>query len=171
MTAVLELGKAGTAGVANGELPVLRDGAVVAVLRAANWKEAATAVIGEAEWVYAKAKGTLTARRATDPEGTALLTARQTSMWKGTWGLDLAGTPVELQVVSFWKGAHRYLAGGRQIAESGSTGGWSPRPTLTADELPLEQQVFLLWVELVISRRNTATVTAATGAAVIGGSS
>jgi hypothetical protein len=76
-----------------------------------------------------------------------------------------------MQAASYWKGTHRYLSGGRQVAESGSTGGWSPRPTLSADGLPLEQQVFLLWVELVISRRNTATITAATGAAVIGGSS
>jgi hypothetical protein len=37
--------------------------------------------------------------------------------------------------------------------------------------LPLHQQVFLLWLELVLSRRNTAVVAAATGAAVIGGSS
>ncbi|MGY1605164.1 hypothetical protein [Geodermatophilus sp. SYSU D00815] len=171
MTTVLELGRAGTAGVEKGTVPVLREGAVVASLRASNWKEAATAVIGDQQWVYAKTKGSLTARRGTDPEGTARLTARQTSVWKGTWALDLAGTPVEMQVASFWKGSHRYLTGDRQIAESGSTGGWSPRPTLDAEELPLEHQVFLMWVELVISRRNTATITAATSAAVVGGSS
>jgi hypothetical protein len=71
-----------------------------------------------------------------------------------------------------WKGTHRYVSGDRQIAQSGSTGGWSPRPTLDADDaVPLHQQVFLLWLELVISRRNTAAVSAATSAAVIGGSS
>jgi hypothetical protein len=168
---MLELGKAGTSGAAKGELPVLRGGAVVAILRASNWKEAATAVIGDQQWVYARSKGSLTARRSTDPDGTALLTAHQSSLWKGTWALDLAGTPLELEVASFWRGTHRYVSGGRQVAESGSTGGWSPRPTLNADALPLEHQVFLLWVELVINRRNTATVTAATSAAVIGGSS
>jgi hypothetical protein len=71
-----------------------------------------------------------------------------------------------------WKGTHRYLAGGQRIAESGSTGGWSPRPTLDADEsVPLHQQVFLLWLELVISRRNNAAIGAGVTAAVIGGSS
>jgi hypothetical protein len=71
-----------------------------------------------------------------------------------------------------WKGTHLYLIGARQVAESGTTGGWSPRPTLTADDtLTLDQQVFLLWVELVISRRNTAAIAAGTGAAVAGGSS
>jgi hypothetical protein len=58
------------------------------------------------------------------------------------------------------------------VAESGTTGGWSPRPTLTADDrLPLDQQVFLLWLEVVLNRRNQAAIGAAAGAAVIGGTS
>jgi hypothetical protein len=169
---VLELGKAGSAGYAKGELPVLRDGAVVAVLRASNWKEAATAVVGDREWVFAKHKGELSARWAIEREDVVRLRARQASFWKGTWTVDLEGRPVDVQSASMWKGTHRFLSEGRQIAESGSTGGWSPRPTLDADSaLPLHQQVFLLWLELVISRRNTAVVVGATSAAVIGGSS
>jgi hypothetical protein len=169
---VLELGKAGSAGTEKGVIPVLRDGAVVATLRASNWKESATAVVGDREWVFAKHKGELTGRWAAEPEGTPRLRAWQASFWKGTWSLDLEGRPVECEGVSFWKGDHRYVSGGSTVAEGGSTGGWSPRPTLNSDPaLPLHQQVFLLWLELVISRRNTATVTAATGAAVIGGSS
>jgi hypothetical protein len=166
---VLELGKAGSAGTEKGVLPVLRDGAVVATLRASNWKEAATAVVGGREWVFAKRKGRLTARWASEPEGAARLDARQPSWWKGTWTIDLEGRAVEMRSASAWRGTHRYLADGRQVAESGSTGGWSPRPTLTTDDaLTLDQQVFLLWLELVISRRNTTTAIAA-GAAVAGG--
>ena len=169
---MLELGKAGSAGYAKGELPVLRDGSVVAVLRASNWKEAATAVIGDREWVFAKRKGELTARWGTEPEDVVRLRARQASFWKSTWTVDLEGRPVEMSNASMWKGTHRYLSGGLRLAESGTTGGWSARPTLDADPaLPLHQQVFLLWLELVISRRNMAVVGAATGAAVIGGSS
>ena len=169
---MLELGKAGSAGYPKGELPVLRDGSVVAVLRASNWKEAATAVVGDREWVFVKRKGELTARWATESEGVVRLRARQSSFWKGTWGVDLEGKPVEVQNTSMWKGTHRYLVGGRQIAESGSTGGWSPRPTLDADgSLPLHQQVFLLWLELVISRRNAAAAAGGASVAVIGGSS
>jgi hypothetical protein len=169
---VLELGRTGTLGYPKGELPVLRDGSVVAVLRASNWKEAATAVVGERVWVFSKRKGDLTARWEAEPEGgAARLRAAQKSFWKSTWALDLEGRPVEMRNASTWRGAHRYLSGGRQIAQSGSTGRWSPRPTLTADDaLPLHQQVFLLWVELVLSRRNTAVaggVAAATAAGTL----
>ena len=64
---MLELGKAGSHGAPKGEAPILRDGAVVAVLRASNWKEAATAIIAGREWVFAKRKGELTARWAAEP--------------------------------------------------------------------------------------------------------
>ena len=169
---MLELGKAGSAGYPKGQLPVLRNGAVVAVLRASNWKEAATATVGDREWVFAKRKGVLTGRWAAEPEDVARLQARQESFWKGTWALDLEGRPVETESASWWRGTHRYMAGGQRIAESGTTGGWSPRPTVRADgTLPLHQQVFLLWLELVISRRNTAAVAGGAGAAVIGGTS
>ena len=169
---MLELGKAGTSGVGKGVVPVLSDGAVVATLRAENWREAATAVVGERVWEFGKQKGVLTGRWAVDPAGTARLSARQTSFWRSTWGLDLEGVPVEMASASMWKSTHRYTVAGRAVAESGTTGGWSPRPTLHADDsVPLHHQVFLLWVELVLSRRNTAVVAGAVGVAVIGGSS
>jgi hypothetical protein len=169
---VLELGRTGAAGAAKGAIPVFRDGSVVATLRASDWKESATAVVGDREWVFNKRKGELTGRWAAEPEGTARVSARQTSLWKGSWTADLEGRPVDVESASYWKGTHRFLSGGRTVADSGSTGGWSPRPTLSvAEELPLDHQVFLLWLLLVISRRNTAAISAATGAAVVGGSS
>jgi hypothetical protein len=169
---MLELGKAGSAGYPKGELPVLRDGSPVAVLRASNWKESATAVVGDREWVFAKHKGELTGRWITEPEDAVRLRARQKSFWKGTWTIDLEGRPVEMENASMWRGTHRYLSAGRQLANSGTTGGWSPRPTLTGDDaLPLHQQVFLLWLELVLSRRNSAAAAGGASAAVIGGSS
>jgi hypothetical protein len=169
---VLELGKAGSAGVVKGALPVLRNGVVVAQLRASNWRESATAVVGNREWVFAREKGTLTGRWAAEPAGTARLRARQTSWWKGTWEADLEGVPVAVTSLSTWKGTHRFVSSGRTVGESGSTGGWSPRPTLACEEsVPLDSQVFLLWLELVISRRNQAAVGAGVTAAVIGGTS
>jgi hypothetical protein len=168
---VLELGKAGAAGT-RGEVPVLRDGEVVATLRASNWRESATAVVGDREWVFAKTRGALTSRRSVDPEDAVRSSARQASFWKGTWVVELDGKQIDVERTSMWKSTHRYLDRGRLVAESGTTGGWSPRPTLTADDgFPLDQQVFLLWLEIVINRRSQAAVSAATGAAVIGGSS
>jgi len=169
---VLELGKPGSAGCAKDELPVLRDGAVVAVLRASNWKEAATAVVGDREWVFAKNKGELIGRWAEEPEGAARLRARPASFWKGTWAVELEGRSVVSGSIAFWKSGCPYLSGTVTVAESGSTGGWPPCPTLdAADALPLHHQVFLLLLELVISRRITAVVACATSASVIGVSS
>ena len=166
---MLELGKAGTLGYPKGELPVLRDGSPVAVLRASNWKEAATAVVGDRVWVFSKRMGELTGRWDAEPEGSARLRAAQKSFWKSTWTLELEGRPVEMQNASMWRGTHRYLSGSKQVAESGTTGRWSPRPTLTADDaLPLHQQVFLLWVELVLSRRNAAVAGGVTAATIAG---
>ncbi|MCV2489758.1 hypothetical protein OF117_10330 [Geodermatophilus sp. YIM 151500] len=168
---MLELGKPGSTGT-KGETPVLRDGVVVATLRASSWKEAATAVVGGREWIFTRRKGELTARRGVDPEHAVRFRARQTSWWKGSWAVDLEGSSVEVEKASMWKGTHRYSSGGRPVAESGSTGGWSPRPTLAVHgDLTDDQQVFLLWLELVVSRRHQAAMTAGIGAAVVGGSS
>ncbi|TFV64331.1 hypothetical protein E4P41_01945 [Geodermatophilus sp. DF01-2] len=161
---MLELGRAGSAGTGKGVRPVLRDGSVVATVRASNWKEAATAVVGDREWVFAKARRELTGRWAADPEGTARLRARQTSWWRGTWFLDLEGAPVRAVRASFWRGGLRHATGGEQVAMGGTTGGWSPRPTLQAHAaLPLHQQVFLLWLELIVRRRDAAVVGAGGG--------
>ena len=169
---MLEVGKAGTAGVGTGVLPFLRDGVVVATARASHWKEAATAVVDDREWDFRKQRGELTARRTLDPEDAVRFRARQTSWWRGTWAVDLEGTAVEVEKVSAWGSAHRYTSEGREIGCSGSTGGWSPRPTLdVSGALGLDQQVFLLWLEIVVSRRNQAALSAGVGAAVIGGSS
>jgi hypothetical protein len=169
---MLVLGKAGSAGTGKGVLPVLRDGTLVATLHASNWKEAATATVGDRTWAFAKRKRELTGRWASEPEGVVRLRARQTSAWKGTWHLDLDGVPVQASRASRWRNTRRYLAGGRQLAESGSTGGWSPKPTLTTDPtLSLDHAVFLLWVELLIRRRAAAlaATTAAAGGAVTAG--
>ena len=160
---MLVLGKAGSAGTEKGVSPVLRDDVVVATVRASNWKEAATAVVDNREWVLAKAGRELTVRQTPDPEGTARLRTRQTSFWRSTWEADLEGTAVQGKPGKWRYTGLRYSVDGRVIAEGGTTGGWSPRPTLRADDaLPLHQQVFLLWVELVLNRRMQA---AAAGAA------
>jgi hypothetical protein len=90
---VIELGKLGGAGVPKNAASVPRDGVVVAVLRASNWK-AAFAVVADREWVFPKRKGELTARWAADPDGTVRVRARRTSFWRSTWMVDLAGQTV-----------------------------------------------------------------------------
>jgi len=159
---VLELGKSGTHGAARGTMPVLSDGVVVATLHASNWKEAATAEIGSRSWVFSKRGRELTGRWAAEPADAARLRARETSWWKGTWSAEVDGMPVQVASASWWKGTHRYSAGGRHLGESGTTGSWSSRPTLSVSgDLSLDSQVFLLWLELVLSRRSSAAAAAA----------
>ena len=150
---MLELGKAGTAGAGKGEVPVLRDDELVGRLRSTDfWKEGSVAVVGDREWVLERRKGgALVGRHAVDPEDAGRFRAEQVSVWKGTY---------------------RFTVGERTVAESGSTGGWSPRPTLTAgEELPLDAQVFLLWLVLVVQRRTYgAAIAVSLGAATAGSS-
>ena len=171
---MLELGRAGDHRTAKGEVPVLRDGEPVARLRSTDfWKEGSVAVVGDREWVLERRKGgALVGRWAVDPEDPGRLRAEQVSMWKGTWRVDLEGTVVDVVPASYWKGTYRFTVGERTVAESGSTGGWSPRPTLTAGEdLSLDAQVFLLWLVLVVQRRTYgAAIAVSLGAATAGSS-
>ena len=163
---MLELGRAGTIGAERGVLPVLRGGSLVGTLRASAWREGATAEVGGRSLEFGRSRRELTGRDA--GADAPRFQARMTSLWTGTWELELDGTAVQMRTTSWWRGSRRYTAGDRILAESASTG-WLRRPTVTAaEDVPLETQVFLLWVELVIQRRDggaTAGTVAATGAA------
>ena len=78
-----------------------------------------------------------------------------------------------MQNVSMWKSTHRYLvrrpAGRRERLDRRLV--TRARPWTPTTSLPLHQQVFLLWLELVISRRNSAAAAGGASAAVIGGTS
>ena len=172
---MLELGRAGEAGAGTREVPVLRDGDPVAVLRSTDfWTEGSVAVVGDREWVLGRRPGgALVGRWALDPEDATRIRAEQTSVWKGSWRVDVEGTVVDVVPASYWRGTYRFTVGERTVADSGSTGGWSPRPTLAAgEELPLDAQVFLLWLVLVLQRRTYGVaIGAALAGGVVGGSS
>jgi hypothetical protein len=167
---VLELGKPGTAGVDRETMPVLRDGTPVGSLHAAPWRERATARAGSREWVYTRHGHELTARWAVEPQDAApRLSARPVSLWKGSWTADLDDIHVEIQPASWWKGTRRYVVDGRVLGESGNASRWVPRPTLDLDDtVDLDAQVFLLWVELVLRRRNAGAVAGASAAGTAG---
>ena len=159
---MLELGKSGSHGLARGTLPVLSGDAVVATLHASNWKEAATAEVGERSWVFRRAGGReLTGRWSADPADAVRLRAHQASFLRGTWTMDLEGIPVDAAVASWWKGSYRFSTGGEPLAETGPVNGWSMRSRLEPQpRLCLDHAVFLLWFQLVLSRRSAATAAA-----------
>ncbi len=148
---MLELASAGI-----GRTSVLREGAVVALLRTSTWRESASAVVEDREWVLDRRRGgVLVGRWAADPEDAVRHRAEQTSAWRDRWRIELQGTGVDGSRVVWWSTRLRFSVHGRTVAEVGSSGGWSWRRfTLTADEdLPLDAQVFLLWVQCVADRR------------------
>jgi hypothetical protein len=84
---VLVLGKAGSAGTATGVLPVLREGFVVATVRPVGRKEAATAVVGDRGWIFARRGHRLMGPTATDPAEVERLQAERTSFRHDRWAV------------------------------------------------------------------------------------
>lgn len=170
---MLEIGK-----VKDKKAPILRGEEIVAVLSASSWKDEATLTRGDSVWNYRSRKGRMTGALSADPELTesgdqARFTAERASFWHGTWDLALDGVRYTLAPKSMWRGTHRFERNGQDVAVSGTVGTWSTQMTLeAADDVPLEHQLFFLWVAFVLNRRATNTAIAAgAGAAVAGGSS
>jgi hypothetical protein len=98
-------------------------------------------------------------------DGSVIATIR-TSNWKEAATATIGAQPWvlaknERELTARWEGTHRYLIAGRTVTGSGTTRGWSPRPTLTAEaDQPVHHQVFLLWVELILGRRAAAVAAA-----------
>lgn len=157
-----QIGTPASSAAPKGVCPVLRDGAVVATMRASSWKEAASAEVGGRFWIFAKRKNVLAGRWASEPEKAARVEARPTSRWKGSRAIWLEGTTLEAERTSAWASTGRYLSDGRKVAQSGTTGRWTTLPTPAADDsVALEPQGFLLWLEPVAGRRNAATTAGA----------
>ena len=122
---MLELGKLGSAGVPKGDAGAPRRRRSSRLLRASNWKEAAFAVVGDREWVFAKRRGELTGALGGRSGRTRALPRPATSFWRATWTVDLDGHGwSRCESASLWRGTHRFVVDGAEIAVSGSTGGW-----------------------------------------------
>lgn len=164
---MLEIGK-----VKDEQAPILRGDEIVATLRASNWKEEATLIRAGTEWALSRKKGRLIGTLTSDPQMSdtgeqARFRAEQVSLWKGTWELTLDGIRYALGPKSIWRGTQTVSRGGQEVAVSGKTKGWSARVTLeAANDVPLDHQLFLLWVVFILDRR---AASAATSAAVVGG--
>ena len=161
-------------------MAILRGEVVVAVLAASNWKEEATLRHGETVWKFRSRKGKrLIGTLSTDPEVSdageqARFLAEQASMWRGSWDITLEGIRYTLGPNSLWRGTHRVERCGQEVAVSGAAGTWSTRVTLeAAADVPLDHQLFLLWMVFILNRRasDAATTAAVAGGAAVAGSS
>lgn len=143
------------------------------MLAASNWRDEATVRRGEWEWHFASRRGRrLIGTLSTDPPVSgsgerARFFAHQTSMWRGTWDIWLEGVPYRLGPRSFWRGSRVLERAGQDVGVTGTAGTWSRRVTLdVADDVPIDHQIFLLWMAFILQRRAN---NAAAGAAVAGG--
>jgi hypothetical protein len=148
-SAVLEVGGAGTSGVAEGVTPVVRDGAVVATIGRSRRRGPVPAVVAGQEWSYEHQRRQLLGRWASDPQGTARCWARQASP-RSDFDIELEGTPVTRRLVDLR--ALQYVGpDGVAVAEVRVTGVIRETSTMIADpRLPLHHQVFLLWLDVLV---------------------
>ena len=151
---MLVLGSTMTDGVRDKLIPVLADGAVVASLRSRGWQETVAVTVGEQAWTFHGEREELTGRREDDAGGAVRFRARRTGYASHLWDLELHEVPVRMDLVSAAHGTHRFSSGERVLATTDATA-WSAALSLDAEPgLPLDQQVFLLWVAMVTRRRN-----------------
>lgn len=155
-THILEIGKP-----KHKQAPILRDGEVVAFLSVSNWTERATLTRGE--WAYnlgSRRRRRLIGSLRTDPEPPdtgeqARFFAAQRSMWLGIWDLNLEGVLYTMSSPSSWRATRRIERNGQEVGVTGTTSWWlGPHPTLNAAyDVPLDHQLFMLWMAFVLQRR------------------
>ncbi|MCO7221703.1 hypothetical protein [Klenkia sp. PcliD-1-E] len=151
---MLALGETMTDGLRDKLTPVLADGAVVASLRSRGWQETVAVTVGDRSWTFHGEREALTGRREDDAAGAVRFRARRTGYASQLWDLELHEVPVRMELVSAAHGTHRFRSGDRLLATTDSTA-WSAALSLDAEPgLPLDQQVFLLWVAMLTRRRN-----------------
>ncbi|SDG49555.1 hypothetical protein [Klenkia brasiliensis] len=148
---MLVLGETMTDGVRDKLTPVLADGAVVASLRSRGWQETVAATVGDRAWTYRGERDQLLAQQ--DDDAAARFRARRTGFATDLWEIELHEEPVAMELVSAAHGTHRFTSGGRVLGTTSATS-WTAALSLDpAPGVPLDQQVFLLWVALVTRRR------------------
>lgn len=138
-----------------GSIPVLQDETVVARIRASSWRERADVEMTGAPWAFFKRSGELHAVRDGHTGG---MLATRPAMFRQRWDVQADAQTYRIQSAGFMSSRYSVLRDGVSIGESGTPRFWSNRPTLDVDaSVPLEHQVFLLWVAFIIRRRTTGT--------------
>lgn len=138
-----------------GAVPVLQDRTVVARIRAASWRERAEVEMSGALWEFFKRSGELYTTR--DGHAAGIHAVRPAKL-RQRWDIEADGQTYRIQSAGFMSNRYSVLRDGVSIGESGTPRFWSNRPTLDVDaSVPLEHQVFLLWVAFIVRRRTTGT--------------
>ncbi|HLR84192.1 MAG TPA: hypothetical protein VK059_04540 [Nocardioidaceae bacterium] len=134
-----------------GAVHVLQGDSVVAEVRASSFRERADVAIGAAQWEYFKRSGTL---HGVSQGHAGRLSASRQSMFRQGWQVEAGAQAYLIRPEGFFQSRYRVERAGVSIGESRKAGFWSNRPTLDVDaDVPLEHQVFLLWIAFIMRRR------------------
>lgn len=135
-----------------GIVSVLQDGFVVAQVRQAAMRERAGVAIGSSQWQFYRQRGDL---HAVSVDGTFGMTASPTKIFGVSWDICTGTHAYRMEPMGLFKSGRRVLCAGTPVGSSDRVG-WSRRPTLDVDaSIPVEHQVFLLWVLYIIGRRSS----------------
>lgn len=150
-----------------GSAPVLQDETVVAYVRVAALRERADVEIGATHWQFFKRGGELHAVRDDQAAG---MTASRRSVFRQGWQIEADAQTYQIQPEGFLQTRYRVVRAGIRIGQSNKASFWSNRPTLEVDaSVPLEHQVFLLWVAFIMRKRAAGAATGATAGGGGGG--
>lgn len=146
-----------------GVVPILRDGYDIAHVRPSSLRERADVEMNAVRWQFFKRRGDLHA--VCDGESVGM-TASKPSILRQAWEIQADAQTYRIQPAGFLKTGYQVLRAGATIGHSGKASVWSGRPTLVVETpVPLEHQVFLLWVAFIMRRRASSASASGGGGA------
>lgn len=139
---------------------ISEDGRPLALLKPSAWREAATLTLDGADYrLYRRGwRGPF----VLEYNGATLAEAHKPSAWRDQFEISIAGERLNLRRESPWRYGWRLERDGQPIGVLRSTGFW--KRTIEAElpeQLPLAVRLFMLWLTLLVKRRDETTVIAA----------
>jgi hypothetical protein len=99
-----------------------------------------------------------------ESRGTVVATAAKPSVFRREFAITFSGRTLRLKPRSAWGRALVLLEGEREVGDVRPRAMWSRRATATLpDTLPVPVRMFVLWLAMLIWKRDDEAATAATG--------
>lgn len=143
-----------------------RAGAPVARADLSNWLETAKITVGEARY-EAHRKGWASKEFVLETEdGRVVAVAEKPSAWKDRFVFEHGGNRYEMKKESAWRSAFVLSRDGVGLVGSIRRKGFFKREWMVdvPEELPLEVRVFIVWLAVILWKREASSAAASAGA-------